>query len=74
MNGKAAVFMGMGFELVCLVLGGAYLGGFVDRYMQWKGYATAGLIIAFLVSWFYHLVILMRNMGEADDDSDQGHS
>jgi len=29
------VFMGMGFELVLMVLAGAYLGKYIDDYFGW---------------------------------------
>lgn len=66
---KSMVFMGLGFELVLLVLGGAYLGGFIDKYFGWAGYGSAGIILVFMISWFYHLIILLKRINEEDDGS-----
>jgi hypothetical protein len=66
---KSTVFMGMGFELVILILGAAYIGKYIDDYMHWPGYGAASMIILFLISWFYHLIILLRKFNEDDDAS-----
>lgn len=59
--------MGMGFELVVMVLAGAYFGKYIDDYMKWQGLATAGLIVGSLVLWFYHLMVLLKKI-QADDE------
>jgi|GEM_PF-1178206 len=64
------VFMGMGFELVIMVLGGAYMGQYIDKYFGWAGYATAGLILVFLASWFYHLLFMLKKI-QGNDKSDE---
>ena len=66
-NNKGMVFMGMGFELVVLVLAGAYAGDMIDKYYGWKGYATATFIVLFLCSWFYHLLVLLKKVNEDDN-------
>jgi hypothetical protein len=69
---KSMVFAGMGFELVIMVLGAAYLGKYVDEYFRWPGYGSAGLILAFLGTWFYHLLILLKKFNE-DDEGDHSN-
>jgi hypothetical protein len=68
-DNKSMVFMGMGFELVVLVLGAAYLGKYIDGYFGTAGYYTAGLIVLFMISWFYHLIVLIKKVN-GDDDAD----
>lgn len=67
---QSMVFMGMGFELVFMVLGGAYLGQFIDKYFGWAGYATAGLILVFLGTWFYHLIFMLKRISESDSSDE----
>jgi F0F1-type ATP synthase assembly protein I len=67
---KGMVFMGMGFELVIMVLAGAYLGQFIDAHFGWQGYSTAVLILVFLCSWFYHLLFMLKKINE-DSPSDE---
>jgi len=64
------VFMGMGFELVVLILGGAYIGDMLDKHYGWPGYASLVFILLFLGSWFYHLLILLKKVNEAEDEED----
>ncbi len=69
---KSMVFMGMGFELVIMVLGGSYFGQLLDRKFGWAGYATITLILVFLGSWFYHLLVLIKRVNENEDEPDHG--
>ena len=57
---KGLVFVGMGFELLGLVIGALYLGQIIDKYMGWSGYAVAGLLIVVMISWVLHLVVLLK--------------
>ncbi len=63
-NNKGMVFMGMGFELVVLVIAGAYFGDAIDKHFGWKGYAAMTFILLFLASWFYHLLILLKKVNQ----------
>jgi hypothetical protein len=66
--------MGMGFELVVLLMGGVFLGQQIDKYMGWAGYSTIVLILSLLASWFYHLLFLLKKMEDMDDsDPPKGH-
>ena len=67
---KGLIFMGMGFELLGLILGGYLLGNTIDAHFGWSGYAMAGIIIICLVGWMIHLVYLLKRfMAEAPNDS-----
>ena len=66
---KGIVFMGMGFELLGVILGGLYVGDLLDKQMSWPGYGTAGVVVACLVSWMVHLVYMLKKfMAETPDD------
>ncbi len=69
------IFMGMGFELVGLVIGCIYLGGQLDKYFSWPGYATAGLVVLSMVGWIVHLIVLLKRFQAqlpADQKGSQG--
>ena len=68
MNTKALVFVGMGFELVGIILGALYLGKEIDEYYQLAGLATAGLSLLVLAGWLYHLVILLKRFQKGLED------
>ena len=64
MNPKAYAFIGLGFELVVLVLAMLWIGGKIDQAYGWNGLAAAfGMIIA-LISWITHLLIVVRSLAK----------
>ncbi len=65
---KGVIFMGIGFELVGLIIGGWAIGSQVDKYFHWNGYGVATFIIAVMIGWIYHLIILLKKF--MDDDTD----
>jgi F0F1-type ATP synthase assembly protein I len=72
---KRIVFLGIGFELVAMTVGGFYLGVFIDEYMGWKATASTYLVLVLMMSWFFHLFILLRRFEkeaekEVQDDAD----
>ena len=67
---KGVVFIGMGFELLGLILGGLFLGNIIDKEMQWPGYGLAVCVIAGLVSWVVHLVVMLKKFMDETDDSE----
>jgi len=70
MLNKGLVFMGMGFELLGLVLGGYYLGQAIDNEFGWPGYGVAALVICGLIGWMIHLIFLLKRfMAETADDT-----
>lgn len=66
---RGAVFLGMGFEMVGLCMGGYYLGGFVDSYMGWETKSAGIIVLLLLIGWFCHLFILVKKFQSEDDDS-----
>ena len=67
---KGLVFMGMGFELLGLVLGGYYLGDVIDKHMAWPGYGVAGLIVICMIGWMFHLIFLLKRFMADESDTD----
>ena len=64
---KGVVFLGIGFELIALCIGGYVLGDYIDHHYGWKNLASTYLVLILLISWFIHLIYLLRRF-EADDD------
>lgn len=69
---KGIVFLGMGFEMVALCMGGYFLGNHVDAYMGWETKSSAYLILLLLVGWFWHFMILVRKFQKENDDPGSG--
>ena len=66
---KGIMFLGIGFELIMMCVGGAYLGNMIDQKMGWNNIATASLVIILLIGWFIHLFVLIRRY-EKDNHAD----
>ena len=66
---KGFIFLGIGFELVSLCLAAIYLGGHIDTYMHWNGYATLSLMLSMLLGWFVHLFVLLKRFEESENDA-----
>jgi hypothetical protein len=69
---KGIVFLGVGFELVALCIGGYFLGEFIDQKMGWKATASTYLVLILMLSWFFHLFILLRRFEKENDDGNNG--
>jgi F0F1-type ATP synthase assembly protein I len=63
---KGMVFIGVGFELVAVVLAGIYVGQAIDKWFGSNGIATMLLMLLMLAGWFVHLFVLLKKF---DDDS-----
>ena len=69
---RGLIFMGMGFELLGLILGALFLGQAVDKYFGWNGYGVATFVVVVMISWMYHLVVLLKQfMVKADNRDDK---
>ena len=60
MKNPGVIFIGVGFELFALVLGGIYFGQALDEYYQLNGWGEKGVLAAVLLSWSFHFYILIR--------------
>lgn len=67
---KGLVFLGIGFELIAMCMGGYYLGEAINEYYGWKAATSAYLIVLLLIAWFVHLFYLLRKFEKDDEDSD----
>lgn len=70
MNSKGVVFLGIGFELVAMCAGGYFLGEFIDKHMGWNGTAATYLTVILMISWFVHLIYLLRKFERENDIED----
>ena len=71
MNKQGFIFVGIGFELVGLILASVYLGQAIDKHMGWSGIAMAALMMLSLAGWIAHIVILLnRQEKEAKEHKD----
>lgn len=71
--GKGIVFLGIGFELVAMCVGGYFLGDYIDQYYGWTATASTYLVLILLTSWFIHLFYLLRKF-EKENEIDPGGS
>ncbi len=67
---RGLIFMGMGFELLGLILGALFLGQAVDKYFGWNGYGIATFVVVVMISWMYHLIVLLRQFMVKVDNRD----
>jgi len=66
-NKRGLVFVGMGFELLGLILSALYLGKYLDDYYKLNGLCIALFSFMALIIWVFHLVILTRQFQKNDD-------
>lgn len=64
------VFVGMGFELLGVILGGLYIGQIIDQQMKWPGYAVAFMVVLGLVSWMVHLIFMLKRFMQNTPDEE----
>lgn len=62
------VFMGLGFELVGLIIGGLYLGQLLDAQMGTRGIMVLVILVSCLVSWFIHLIFLLKRVEKISEN------
>ena len=61
---KSNIFLAMGIEAVAGVIGGFWLGQYVDEYLGKRGYGPAFGAILGLVGWFVHLLKVLKRYDE----------
>jgi len=68
MNNKGWVFLGLGFELLGLVIGALILGEKLDKYFNTNGLFVVLMLLACFLSWVIHFVILLKRfMGDLEN-------
>jgi F0F1-type ATP synthase assembly protein I len=65
---KFAVFIGIGFELVGIILVCIYLGKATDDYFGTKGIGLALMPIVGLIGWIVQIVILTKKLEKNEED------
>lgn len=72
---KGVVFVGMGFELLGLILGSLYVGAAIDEEMNWPGYGLIVTVVAGLIGWMIHLIFMLKRfMDETSaETNDEGN-
>lgn len=63
---KYLVFVGIGFELIGLILVAIYLGKYLIETYSWNKNSQAFLIIGAFVVWFVSLFAKLKNMAKND--------
>ena len=53
-------FIGVGFELIGLIVLSVYLGEYLESIKPSKGLWVSGLIIISLLGWFLHLLYMIK--------------
>lgn len=56
------VFMGIGLELVGIVLASLYLGSVLDDWFSWKGYGVSVVLLIGTAGWIFHMILLLNKM------------
>lgn len=65
---KGIIFLGIGFELVAMCVGGYLLGELIDQHYGWKSFASTYLVLILLIAWFVHLFYLLRKFEKDNED------
>lgn len=65
---RLLVFLGLGTEIVGLILAAVWLGGILDERFHTKGLFLSLLSFLFLIGWMVHILVLIKRM-KADEES-----
>lgn len=66
MNNKYLVFVGMGIELVGIIVGCLFVGQLLDQHFQSKGLIMVGLSVTGLAGWLYQIILLTRQIENSE--------
>lgn len=64
-----AVFTGIGFEIVALIIVAVFTGGYIDRHFDLKGIGTVVMIILATLAWMFHVFILLKKLNQSTSHS-----
>jgi hypothetical protein len=67
---KYLVFTSIGFELLGIMMASIYLGQMIDDHYKTRGVALIVLMFTGLVSWFMHLIFLLRRFQKDEPSED----
>lgn len=72
--GKYLVFGSMGFELVGLILGAYYIGGYFDRKYGTDGVIFVVLSFVGLIGWLIQIILLLQKFAKEDEQAEKGQN
>lgn len=64
---KYLVFVGMGFELIGIVLVSLWIGVWIESQRPMKNLWPVILVFAGLAAWFYRVIKLLKNMNDQNE-------
>ena len=67
---QLAVFSGLGFEIVGMMIGSVVVGKVIDSYLQTKGISVVIMIILSLMVWLYHVIYMWEKMKKDNERVD----
>jgi F0F1-type ATP synthase assembly protein I len=67
LKNRYVVFVGMGIELVGIILTAVYVGQLLDAKYGTKGLGIAGLPMIGLAGWITHIVVLTKKIEKIED-------
>lgn len=69
---KYMLFIGIGFELIGLIVAAVFAANWLEARYPSKGMITAGLVLLALVGWFVHIMVLLKQVNK--DNNTPGQS
>lgn len=67
-GGRFLLFIGLGTEIVGLILAAVWLGGILDEKMGTKGLFLSLLSFAGLIGWMVHILVLLKKTRSDDSE------
>ncbi|MAF89955.1 MAG: hypothetical protein VX583_03085 [Bdellovibrionota bacterium] len=68
---QGATIFALSFEIVGLIIAGAYVGKEADKIYHLKGLGTAGGVIIALILWFVHVIHAVKLMQDEEAKSNE---
>lgn len=62
MDRQYVVFLGLGFEILGLVVSMVYIGSLVDEHYHWEGMGVAAGAVLAMVAWLVHVIVILRRL------------
>jgi len=69
-----AAFIGIGFEIIGLLVAAVFVGQYLDEKYQAKGLIMAGFIVLALTGWLIHLVAMLKNFEREKQKTNESSS
>ena len=70
MKAKGAALLGLGSELIVLILVSVWAGRSIDTRFEWKGLGVGLLVTLAFIVWFVRIVFLLKSkQGPSSDEN-----